>query len=358
MKGLTLCRRGGRKRDEQHLSRRLVQGVAHRRTQHPGTGNRPEGAGEEDDGGADAEADRQQEEGDSDPGGPVNTADERNLNDEPCDRQVGRDLGQECRDAVAAAAQRFGRHVQLLLDDGGARRGATHRQGQHLQGARFGEQRDGLPTTDALLGCVELGLLTHSVPAQQQQHDSGASGQRRGADQHELLGAHLLDDGRCHTGAQGAAETGAAADESEQTLRLARVEEIVRQCPELADQENAQDQAEEVERDRDPRCAGPQQRPEDDKQPDDGGLREGYHVLAGHAANGARIKMHDEADQDAREEQDVRQIVRAECGNELRTRDGLQNVVRRHREEGIGEHQERRRGFLVSNGRHGTEESM
>ena len=71
---------------------------------------------------------------------------------------------------------------------------------------------------------------------QQENHDSGTAGQSDRADQQELFRAHLLDDGRGDAGPQGAAETGAAAYEPEQTLRLTRVEDIVRQRPELADQ--------------------------------------------------------------------------------------------------------------------------
>ena len=206
MNGLTRCRSsvgsGMKSTSRVVLSTR----VAHGRAQHPGPGDRPERTGEEDQRGADAEADGQQQKRDSNPGGPVDAADERDLNDESRDRQIGGDLGQECRDAVAAAvpAQRFGRHVQLLIDDGGgARRGAPDRKGQHLQRARFGKQRYGLPAADALLGCVELGLLAHAVAAEQEQHDPGTGGQRDRADQHELFGAHLLDDGRGQAGPPG-----------------------------------------------------------------------------------------------------------------------------------------------------------
>ena len=127
----------GRQRQEEHFTRRLVERVAHRRAEHPGPRDRPERTAEEDDRGAGAEADRQQEQGDTDPGGPIDAADERNLDDESADREVGGDLGQEGRNAVAAAVttQRFGRHVELLVDDGRAGGGACHRQGQHLQRA-------------------------------------------------------------------------------------------------------------------------------------------------------------------------------------------------------------------------------
>ena len=154
---------------------------------------------------------------------------------------------------------------------------------------------------------------------------------------------------------QGAAETRAAADESEQALRLTGVEDVVGQCPELADQKDAQYQAEEVEGNRHPHRAGPQERPEDDEQPDDDSLRDGDDVLAGHAANGIGVDVHDDADQDAGDEEHVRQIVSAECGDELRTGDGLQDVVRRHREKRVGEHQRRRRRLVGANGRHEAE---
>ena len=58
--------------------------------------------------------------------------------------------------------------------------------------------------------------------------------------------AELLDQERREAGAHGAAEAGAAADEAEQPLGLARIVDVVGERPELAD-EQAEDQAEDVE---------------------------------------------------------------------------------------------------------------
>ena len=76
-------------------------------------------------------------------------------------------------------------------------------------------------------------------------HDQrDAHAQDRRADQQQVVGADLLDGERRERRAHRAAEAGAAADEAEQPLRLPRVVDVVGERPELADQQNAEDQAE------------------------------------------------------------------------------------------------------------------
>ncbi len=67
-------------------------------------------------------------------------------------------------------------------------------------------------------------------------------------------------------GAHGAAQAGAAADEAEQPLGLTRVVDVVGQRPELADQQDAEDQAEHVEGDRHPVRAALEKKPEQHQQ--------------------------------------------------------------------------------------------
>ena len=347
----------GRQREEQHLPRRLVERVAQGRAQDPRPGHRPERAGAQDDGGAGAEAERQEEQRETDADRPVDAADEGHLHDEPRDRQVGGDLGQERRDGGAAPpAHLVGRHAELLVDDGRAGRRESDREGQDAQRARLGHETDRfLPPDPALVG-IERGVV-HVVSAEHQHHDARAPREDQRTHQEELLQADRLDDGRGDGGADGAAEAGAAADEAEEPLRLPRVEDVVRQRPELADQQDAEDQAEEVEADRRPDRAGSEQRPERDEDHHDGGLRHRHHVLARDAADRVRVEVHDDADGDAGGEQHVGQVVGPEILDELRAGDRLDDVVGRHRQERVGEHQQGRCRLLAPDGRDGAQQA-
>jgi hypothetical protein len=60
------------------------------------------------------------------------------------------------------------------------------------------------------------------------------------------------------------------------------------------------------------------------------------------------VQLHQHADQDAGGQLHVRQVVGAERGDELRARDRLEDVVRRHREERVGEHQQRGCRFALA----------
>ena len=183
-------------------------------------------------------------------------ADERNLNDEPRERQVGRDLGQECRDAVAAAAtaQALRPPCSNCCSTTAAPAAAHPTVRASTCSARDSESsemasRPPTPSSDASNSACSPTRCRRSrsstIPVQPASVTALTSTSCSEPTSSTMAAGHR--------GPQGAAETGAAADEAEQTLRLARVEDVVRQRPELADQENAQDQAEEVEGDRDPR---------------------------------------------------------------------------------------------------------
>jgi len=78
--------------------------------------------------------------------------------------------------------------------------------------------------------------------------------------------ADLFDHERRDRGAERTTQTGAATDEPEGPFRLPRVVEIVGERPELADEEDPENQAEHVERDRDPYRTGLEQQPRDDEE--------------------------------------------------------------------------------------------
>ena len=78
-----------------------------------------------------------------------------------------------------------------------------------------------------------------------------------------LLEPNSFDGDRGDRRAKRAAETGAATDETEETLGLPGVVDVVGQRPELADEQHPENLPEEIERDGDPDGAGAQQCPED-----------------------------------------------------------------------------------------------
>jgi hypothetical protein len=133
--------------------------------------------------------------------------------------------------------------------------------------------------------------------------------------------------------------TRAAADEAEDTLGLAGVVDVVGERPELADEQNAEDLTEQIQPRRCRFRAGLEQRPEDDLQDDDAAQRHRHHGAAWQAPDRVRVLMHQHADQQSRRQHHPRKVVGAEAGDEPRSGDGLEDVVGRHGQEGVGEHQ-------------------
>ena len=146
--------------------------------------------------------------------------------------------------------------------------------------------------------------------------------------------------------AGGTAQAGAAADQPEQALGLPGVVDVVGQGPELADQQDAEDQPVEVEAHRHPLGAEPgEQHPEGDQQHDHAGLRHRNGPPARHAGDRLGVALHQHADDHPGGELHPRQVVGAEAGDELRPRDRLDDVVGRHRQERVEEHQQRGAAF-------------
>ena len=119
-----------------------------------------------------------------------------------------------------------------------------------------------------------------------------------------------------------AAQTGAGTDEAEQPLGLPGVVDLVGQRPELADEEEAEDLTEQVERHGDPLGSCSQQEREDDQEHDDRRLRDGYDVPARDARR-RRVPVHQHADDERAGQQHVGEVARPEIGNELDRVSGL-----------------------------------
>ena len=208
-----------------------------------------------------------------------------------------------------SAAVGFGRHVQLLLDDPGPGGGEADDEGDDPEVPRRAEQGYRLATTHAALLDDEVGGCADRVAGADGPDDDDADDENGRRHEQEVVGSDLLDDGGRDLRTQGAAQARTGPDEPEEPLGLPGVIEIVGQRPELADEQDPQDQAGEVERHRGPHRAGPQEKREHDEQGDDAGLRDGNHKPAWESPDGAGVEVHQHADEDA-----GRQLhVRADC---------------------------------------------
>ena len=156
------------------------------------------------------------------------------------------------------------------------------------------------------------------------------------------------------TSADEPAKTGACTDESEQPLRLPGIENEVRESPELSDEEDRVDLAEPVQCRRDPSLEGacldrPRigrrrwirvERPEEHQQSHHDRLRDRDDPAPGHEPAQLAVKLHQEPNQENRDDHHVGQVLCPVRRDELRSRNWLDHVVSRHGQEGIGEHQE------------------
>ncbi len=337
-----------RQRQEQYLARGLVHGVTQRGVEHAGQARRPQRAVEQHHHRGGAQAHRQHQQREADAEHAMDAAGQPHLDHEADQRQVNRDLREERRDGVGiGGALGFRRrHVELLLDDRGADGRKADHQRDHLQVPGRSKQLDGLAAADALVlaGLGGVARARRLLALQDEGDDEEAEAHDRGADQQHLLGAERFDQKRREARAGRAAEAGAAADEAEDALGLPRIVDVVGQRPELADQEEAEDQRQHVEGDRHPvRADGAEQEPEQEQQTRHAGLRHRDGPAPGHRPHHRGVALHDEADQHAGAELHPRQVVGAQARDELRPRDWLDDVVAGHRQERVQKHQQRGR---------------
>ena len=250
----------------------------------------------------------------------------------------------------AATLGRLGRHVQLLIDDAGADRHQRDGERDHLQVLRLAQHAQRFAAAHALLfaGALQT-ALSSTDPARRVIATTRprTTPSATALDEHELPAADFLGEERGDARSERAAGGRAAADESEEPLRGARVVNQVGQRPELADEQHAVDLAEQIERDVNPVLARGEHDPEDHQQADHPRLRDGDHPASRQQAAQPAVALHDDPDDEGGDEQDVGNVVGAERRDEARPRNRLHDVVRRHREERVAEHHERRDGFLA-----------
>ena len=174
----------------------------------------------------DAEADRQDHQREADAEVPLDFARQPHLDDEADHRRVELYRAEEARDRIGVALRPStgcGRHVELLLDDGGADGGKPDDQRDRLQVLAVLQQPQRLGAADAFVlaagqRSLNPGFSRAMIGTTSPRH----SGHHRRADQQQVGRAdrrRLKRERR----AGDAAEAGAAADEPEDALRLPRV---------------------------------------------------------------------------------------------------------------------------------------
>ncbi len=224
------------------------------------------------------------------------------------------------------------------------------RQRDDLEVLRLAEHSKRFSAADPFLFpcALEPDEVHAADAADDDDHQQRAQGEQDCADQYQLPAADLLREECGQTGARRASGGGAAADESKQPLGGARVVDQVGQRPELADEQHRVDLPEQVERDIDPILAGCQHDPEEEQQPDHSRLSERNDPAARQFASELAVALHDQPDDECRNQQDVRQVFRAERADEPRARNRLHDVVGSHREKRVAEHHQRARDFFAS----------
>jgi len=121
----------------------------------------------------------------------VDLTGERHLHDEAGDRKIEADLREEAGDRVRrlGALHRFGRHVQLLIDNRRADRGKPNHDRDELQVTRLPEQTDGLGAADARFRLRRRRQHVSGLLMEDHRDDRGAGRNRQRADEQQVVAA-------------------------------------------------------------------------------------------------------------------------------------------------------------------------
>ena len=349
-------------RQEQNLARRLVDRVAQRRVEHARQRRRPERGIRQHHARRRSKAHREDQQREADPELAMDAAGEQDLDQEARDRRVELHGAEKLRQAVhlVAALEGLGRHVQLLFDQVGADRGKGDDQRDDLQVLRLAQHAQRFGAAHAFLFARRRDAreLEAAGAPLHRDHDRRRDDQQRAADEEQVRGADLGGGEGQNRRSDDAAEAGAAADEAEEPLGLARVVDLVGERPELADEQNAHDQPEQVEAGGHHPGSGLEQHPEDDEQDRHHALRRRDHPFRLEHPGAAAVALHDHADHEAGEQRHVGDVVGPQVLDELRSRDRLQDVVGRHREERVEEHQDERDALRLAHFHDGAKNAL
>ncbi len=196
-----------------------------------------------------------------------------------------------------AHPRRLSGHAELLIDNRRPHHGETHDRREHAQLPGLRQQTQRLASSDAEI-LVEFRVLPARAMAGDAPDDRHAGRQDGRADEEQVVRSELFDRDRSDRVAERTAQARTAADQAEQPLGLTRVVHVVGQRPELTDEKNPEDLAEEIECDGDPDGLCLQQDPEHAEQDDDGRLGQRNDVLAGQPTRSAAVQVHQNADED------------------------------------------------------------
>ena len=186
-----------RQRQEEHLARRLVDGVAERAIHDARKRRRPEDLEGDDERGGDAEVRRQDQQGEADTEIAVDARRDPDLDDECSGGKVKPDLGEERADRIflSGSPEDLGGHVQLLIDQRGTQRPESDHHGDQLDLLGFTHQGErALDADAALLVDVGAGCCRRLFPAKDDRDDDEAGEKGEGAHQEQRVGANLFDD--------------------------------------------------------------------------------------------------------------------------------------------------------------------
>ncbi len=244
------------------------------------------------------------------------------------------DLCQKLRHGVAAP-QLLRRHVHLLIDEGGAQRAEGDHQRDELYLPRLRQQGDRpldgdaffFPNASRFDRAAGRFLSFENHPDEHR-----AEAQRARAPEQHRIRADGVHDERRQCRAGHATQRDATAHEPEQSLGLPRIVDAVCERPELTDEQDADDGAPNVERDRDPALLRPEQRPERNHDAGHAGLNDRERPATRKHREQPRIAKHQDANQQPVGEDDVGNIDRAETVDQLRSRQWLDDVVGGHRQ--------------------------
>ena len=122
----------------------------------------------------------------------MDAAGQSDLDHEPGERQVDRDLREQRRDRVAVEACRLRRHAELLIDDGRSDRGEADHSGEHSEVAGLRQEPKRLAAADSAF----VARLRRDDPRAGSRAIcstiADADGERRGADEKKIVGAELV----------------------------------------------------------------------------------------------------------------------------------------------------------------------
>ena len=249
----------GRKRQKQRLPSRLVDTVAERAIGDTSDGRSPEPLVENDEKSGRGEAYRQKGQRDADSEDLVDARCEINLNDEAEERDEERDRREKACNVVAVVALGLRDHIKLLLERGRAERAKADDERDELQVFRLAQHRHRLTAAHGGLDLERrIGVDLRSLL--DLEHEKETDCEDSGAEQDEVHGAEGRRELHREPGAHHAPDRRARPNEAEDPLRLARIVDIVRECPELADQKDSEKETPE-EKKTPPRAAFPPSTP-------------------------------------------------------------------------------------------------